>query len=86
MKSIDPNVRILVFILIFFTIALFASEVFFRSDGQFFSVVSSMAAGAMASLLTLIKANSGSKTMNNSTDMSTNVMNEKDSKDADTNH
>lgn len=51
--------------LVFFTIALFASEIFFRNDSQFFQVVSGMATGAMGAFLTII---TGHKVFSRTTD------------------
>lgn len=58
MKDLEPIILLLSCLLVFFVIALFASEIFFRSDSQFFQVVSGMATGVLGALLGLITRNS----------------------------
>lgn len=62
MKPLEPTILLLCGLLVFLTLALFASEAFFRSDGQFFQVVSSMATGVMGALLGLITGRAVGKT------------------------
>lgn len=52
--KIDPIVRLLSGLLVFLTLCLFASEVWFKTDGQFFQVVSGMATGVLGALLGII--------------------------------
>ena len=51
---LDPIIKLLTLLVVFLVGCLFAQEVFFKDDSQFFQVVSGMATGVLGALLGII--------------------------------
>ena len=51
MQKIDPMVVLLAALLIFFTVALFFAEWWFKTDGQFYQTVAGLTTGISGALL-----------------------------------
>ncbi len=54
--KVEKVVWLLASLLVFLVVCLFASEVWFRTDGQFFQAISGMATGVLGALLGIIPA------------------------------
>lgn len=54
-KDVDHVLVILLATMLFFTLCMFASEVWFGSDGQFFQVISNLLTGVTGAFLARIK-------------------------------
>ena len=59
MKNLDPAIRMLAMLLVFFTLVLFYAEHFFHGDGQLFQVVSNLLSGVAGALLMGIRRELG---------------------------
>jgi hypothetical protein len=58
MSRVEPVLWLLSGLLLVLVAALFAAEIFFKDDSQFFQVVSNMATGILGALLGLITGKS----------------------------
>lgn len=56
MKGLDPVVRLLAGLLVFFTLVLIITDWFFKSEGQVFQVFSNALSGVVGALLMRVKA------------------------------
>ena len=55
MKGLDPVVRLLAGLLVFFTLVLIVTDWFFKSEGQVFQVFSNALSGIVGALLMRVK-------------------------------
>lgn len=62
MDKLDPNVKLLAVLLIFFSLMMFLSEWWFRSDGAFFQGIASGFSGVLGALLGLMTKRTESQT------------------------
>ena len=58
MKGLDPVVRLLAGLLVFFTLVLIVTDWFFKSEGQVFQVFSNALSGIVGALLMRVKPDS----------------------------
>jgi len=55
--KLEWSIRLLAFFLVFFTVALFFAEMYFKSDAEFFTVIASAFSGVLGALLGMLTGN-----------------------------
>lgn len=55
-EKLDPNVKLLAILLVFFSTLMFLSEWWFQSDSQFFQAIAAVFSGVSGALLAMVKS------------------------------